>query len=155
MDSTTQTDRTPEVTTADLAQLLGGRDADAAGVNVVDVREPGEYVAGHVPGARLVPMGQLPSRVDELRADGPVYVVCASGGRSAAMTDFLVTDRLRRLLGCRRHVGLAAVRPAGRRGHTAVLTASVPLSGARDRLRWWSGRGRAGHGRRAARRGAT
>lgn len=91
MDSTTQTDRTPEVTTADLAQLLGGRDADAAGVNVVDVREPGEYVAGHVPGARLVPMGQLPSRVDELRADGPVYVVCASGGRSAAMTDFLVT----------------------------------------------------------------
>lgn len=90
-DTTTRPDRTPEVTTTDLAQLLDGRDAGTAGVAVVDVREPDEYVAGHVPGARLVPMGQLPSRIEELQTEAPVYVVCASGGRSAAMTDFLVT----------------------------------------------------------------
>ncbi len=63
--------------------------AHAEGVQVVDVREPGEYVEGHVPGARLVPMGQLPSRLGEIQKDTPVYVVCASGNRSGAMTDFL------------------------------------------------------------------
>ena len=56
---------------------------------VVDVREPGEYVAGHVPGATLIPMGQLASRLAELDKSRPVYVVCASGNRSAAMTDLL------------------------------------------------------------------
>ncbi|HET8766090.1 MAG TPA: rhodanese-like domain-containing protein, partial [Pedococcus sp.] len=40
--------------------------AHADGATVIDVREPGEYVGGHVPGAVLVPMGQLPSRVSEL-----------------------------------------------------------------------------------------
>ena len=57
---------------------------------VVDVREPGEYVGGHVPGATLVPMGQLPSRAHELPTDIPVYLICASGNRSLAMTNVLV-----------------------------------------------------------------
>ena len=61
----------------------------AEGADVIDVREPGEYVEGHVPGARLIPMGQLSSRLDELDRSGTVYVVCASGNRSGAMTDFL------------------------------------------------------------------
>lgn len=64
--------------------------AQADGALVVDVREPMEYVTGHVPGARLVPMGQLPARLGELPKDAPVYVVCASGNRSLAMTSFLV-----------------------------------------------------------------
>ena len=61
----------------------------ADGGNVIDVREPGEYVAGHVPGARLVPMGQLPSRLGELDRSRPLYVVCASGNRSGAMVSLL------------------------------------------------------------------
>ena len=61
----------------------------ADGGNVIDVREPAEYVTGHVPGARLVPMGQLPSRLGELDRSRPVYVVCASGNRSAAMVSLL------------------------------------------------------------------
>jgi rhodanese-related sulfurtransferase len=65
-------------------------EADQAAATVVDVREPGEYVAGHLPGALLVPMGQLPARLEELDRSRPVYVVCASGNRSAAMTDLLV-----------------------------------------------------------------
>jgi rhodanese-related sulfurtransferase/glyoxylase-like metal-dependent hydrolase (beta-lactamase superfamily II) len=60
-----------------------------AGATLIDVRETGEYVGGHVPGARLLPMGQLPARVHELDRDRPVYLICASGNRSAAMTDFL------------------------------------------------------------------
>ena len=64
--------------------------ARADGAPVVDVREPGEYVGGHVPGAVLVPMSRLASRVGELDASRPVYVICASGNRSRAMADLLV-----------------------------------------------------------------
>ena len=63
--------------------------AHADGAPVIDVREPGEYVSGHVPGAVLMPMGQLPSRTGELDRSRPVYVICASGNRSSAMTDYL------------------------------------------------------------------
>jgi rhodanese-related sulfurtransferase len=74
---------TPEI---DIDQLAG---AVRRGAAIVDVREPGEYVAGHVPGAVLIPMGQLPGRTAELDRGAPVYVVCASGNRSATMTGFL------------------------------------------------------------------
>jgi rhodanese-related sulfurtransferase len=63
--------------------------AHADGAEVIDVREPGEYVSGHVPGARLVPMGQLSSRLSELDRKETVYVVCASGNRSKAMASLL------------------------------------------------------------------
>ncbi|GAA1883410.1 rhodanese-like domain-containing protein [Lapillicoccus jejuensis] len=56
---------------------------------VIDVREPREYAAGHVPGARSIPMGQLASRRAELDPTRSLHVICASGNRSAAMTDFL------------------------------------------------------------------
>lgn len=61
----------------------------ADGAAVVDVREPAEYIGGHVPGARLIPMGQLPSRTQELDRRQPVYVICASGNRSSAMAAYL------------------------------------------------------------------
>ncbi len=73
--------------TATIDQLAA---AAADGATVVDVREPGEYVGGHVPGALLMPMGQLPSRAGELDRHHPVYVICASGNRSRAMSDYLV-----------------------------------------------------------------
>lgn len=76
-------DATPEIT-VDRLDLEHSDDA-----TVVDVREPNEYVAGHVPGATLIPMGQLSSRLTELDRSRPVYVVCASGNRSAAMTGLL------------------------------------------------------------------
>jgi rhodanese-related sulfurtransferase len=56
--------------------------AHAAGGFVVDCREPGEYVAGHVPDALLIPLGSLGDRAGELAADHTVYVICASGNRS-------------------------------------------------------------------------
>ena len=64
--------------------------AHADGAFVVDVREPFEYVGGHVPGAWLVPVGELPSRLRELPRDERVYVICASGNRSRVMTDELM-----------------------------------------------------------------
>lgn len=64
--------------------------AQARGGRVLDVREPGEYLAGHVPGAELVPMGQVASRLGELPRGVPLYLICATGNRSLAMTAFLI-----------------------------------------------------------------
>lgn len=64
--------------------------AHSDGAVVVDVREPGEYVGGHVPGATLVPMGQLTSRLSELPKDRPIYLICASGNRSLSSASYLI-----------------------------------------------------------------
>jgi rhodanese-related sulfurtransferase len=64
--------------------------AHADGALVIDVREPFEYVSGHVPGARLIPLGRLPQRAHELPAGEPVYVICASGNRSWTAAQFLI-----------------------------------------------------------------
>jgi molybdopterin-guanine dinucleotide biosynthesis protein A/rhodanese-related sulfurtransferase len=55
----------------------------AEGAYVLDVRQPDEYEAGHVPGAVLVPLDQLPARQSEVPKDRPLLVICAGGGRSA------------------------------------------------------------------------
>jgi len=59
-----------------------------AGVVVLDVREDDEWVAGHVPGATHLPLGELVARADEV-PDGEVLVVCRVGGRSAQATAWL------------------------------------------------------------------
>lgn len=65
--------------TCTFSQLAG---ACADGATVVDVREPDEYVRGHVPGAVLIPLGQLPHRTNEVPRSSRVFVICASGRRS-------------------------------------------------------------------------
>ncbi|MGZ4496751.1 MAG: rhodanese-like domain-containing protein [Nocardioides sp.] len=75
-------DQTPEIT---IETFAAERDRGVT----VDVRERAEYAESHVPGALLMPMGQLASRLGELDPATPVYVVCASGNRSRAMTDLL------------------------------------------------------------------
>lgn len=55
-------------------------------VLVVDVRESGEFLAGHVPGATNVPLSRLPALLAELPKGRPVYVICQSGRRSAQAT---------------------------------------------------------------------
>jgi sulfur dioxygenase len=54
-------------------------------VQIVDVREPDEFVGalGHIPGARLVPLGRLAEGIEALAKDRPVVTVCRSGTRSA------------------------------------------------------------------------
>jgi len=63
--------------------------AYADGAVVIDVRDPDEYVSGHLPGARLIPLGQLSDRVAEVPHGQRVYVVCASGKRSQIAADLL------------------------------------------------------------------
>jgi rhodanese-related sulfurtransferase len=56
---------------------------------LIDVREPNEFEAGHVLGARNIPMSQLRMRLKEIRPDLPVYLYCQSGMRSARAAQFL------------------------------------------------------------------
>jgi glyoxylase-like metal-dependent hydrolase (beta-lactamase superfamily II)/rhodanese-related sulfurtransferase len=60
-------------------------------VQIVDVREPAEFNGslGHVPGARLMPLGSLGERSAELSQELPVVTVCRSGARSAQATVLL------------------------------------------------------------------
>jgi rhodanese-related sulfurtransferase/transcriptional regulator with XRE-family HTH domain len=52
------------------------------GVDVVDVREPHEWATGHVPGARLIPLGQLRADPEGAALGAKVLFVCERGGRS-------------------------------------------------------------------------
>ena len=47
---------------------------DSADYNLVDVRQPKEYEQNHLPGARLIPLGELQNRVSELDPNKPTVV---------------------------------------------------------------------------------
>jgi rhodanese-related sulfurtransferase len=57
---------------------------------VVDVRQPEEYAAGHIAGSKLIPLGDLGRRLNELPRDREIICVCASGSRSQSATRFLI-----------------------------------------------------------------
>jgi adenylyltransferase/sulfurtransferase len=56
---------------------------------LVDVREPHEYQICNIPQARLIPLGQLPKRLNELNPADSIVVHCKSGMRSAKAQDLL------------------------------------------------------------------
>jgi rhodanese-related sulfurtransferase len=60
-------------------------------VFLLDVREPDEWRAGHAPGARHIPLGELSARSAEIPRDTAVYVICRSGARSARAVQALAS----------------------------------------------------------------
>jgi adenylyltransferase/sulfurtransferase len=56
---------------------------------LVDVREPHEYKICNIPTAKLIPLGDLPKRVNELDTSAEIVAHCKSGARSAKAVDFL------------------------------------------------------------------
>jgi rhodanese-related sulfurtransferase len=60
-----------------------------AGAWLLDVREDGEWTAGHVPDATHIPLRQLGARTGELPVDQEIYVICRSGHRSGRATEAL------------------------------------------------------------------
>jgi rhodanese-related sulfurtransferase len=60
-------------------------------VIVVDVRQPEEYREGHIAGSKLIPLGELNKRMNELPKDKEIICVCASGSRSQSATKFLIS----------------------------------------------------------------
>ncbi len=57
---------------------------------LLDVRQPAEYQSGHIAGAKLIPLGDLGERINEIDADKPTIVYCAIGGRSRVAAQMLI-----------------------------------------------------------------
>lgn len=82
----------PSISPTRLAQRLARRD-----VALVDVREPHELEIARIPGATLVPLGELAARAHELPQDQDIVLFCRSGVRSAKALAFLQTLGFRRV----------------------------------------------------------
>jgi len=76
----------PSLNALELSEKLkGGKQAV-----VLDVRQPEEYREGHIAGSKLIPLGELNRRINELPKNKEIICVCASGSRSQSATKFLV-----------------------------------------------------------------
>jgi rhodanese-related sulfurtransferase len=72
-----------EITVDELDERL------SAGARLIDVRQQYEFDEARVSGAVLVPLATVPDNVDAFRNDGPVYIICKTGARSAKACEFL------------------------------------------------------------------
>jgi rhodanese-related sulfurtransferase len=73
----------PEIDVEELARV---RDSGAV---LVDVRQPDEFENFRVPGAQLIPLADVPERIEEIPDSERVYVICATGSRSAKAVEYL------------------------------------------------------------------
>lgn len=62
---------------------------------ILDVRQPDEFRAGHIAGAKLIPLDELSARLGELPRDRDILCVCRSGSRSGAATSQLARAGLK------------------------------------------------------------
>ncbi len=77
----------PRVAEADPAEVNTA--VAANGAVLVDVREAHEWRNGHARGARHIPLADLPNQIDQLPHEAPIYLICASGNRSAKAAAYL------------------------------------------------------------------
>jgi len=68
------------ITANDVKRLFN--EGKAAAITLLDVRQPEEYQSGHIPGAVLLPLPELPGRLKELDASEQIITYCRSGRRS-------------------------------------------------------------------------
>jgi len=83
----------PTITATDLKQKFDRHDKFV----LVDVREPFEYEITHIPGSKLIPLGELPARLSELDSADDIVLQCKSGGRSAKALRILQEAGFRKL----------------------------------------------------------
>ena len=60
------------------------------GLQLVDVRSPGEFKGGHLAASKLIPLGELDGRLGELNPKLPLIVYCRSGMRSSSALGILL-----------------------------------------------------------------
>ncbi|WP_186579584.1 rhodanese-like domain-containing protein [Aquibacillus kalidii] len=75
-----------EILAKDLEEKLESGES----LNIIDVREDEEVAQGIIPGAKHIPLGHVPERLDEIDKSKHYYMVCRSGGRSGRACEFLV-----------------------------------------------------------------
>ncbi len=80
-----ESDEVKEMTAGALKRLIDAGDD----VFLLDVREPSEYEMARIEGARLIPLGELPQRINELDTADDIVVYCHSGQRSAQAVHLL------------------------------------------------------------------
>ncbi len=102
--------RSMDVPEIDVERLVG---EVAAGAPLIDVRREEEHAEARVSGAQLIPLGDLVERIEEVPEDGTVYVICATGARSARAAQHL------------RGLGIDAVNVAG--GIVRWIDAGLPV----------------------------
>jgi len=74
-----------EISVQDLKRRLDAKED----FDLIDVRENQEWEIAKIPGAKLIPMGELPNRLNELNPDREILLQCKSGGRSGRALQFL------------------------------------------------------------------
>jgi sulfur-carrier protein adenylyltransferase/sulfurtransferase len=74
-----------EITATELKQRLDKGDD----IQIIDVREPHEYEIGQIPNSKLIPLGQVLNRMNEIDPERETVVHCKMGGRSAKAIDAL------------------------------------------------------------------
>jgi adenylyltransferase/sulfurtransferase len=74
-----------EISAVELKQRLDRGDK----LRIIDVREPNEWQINRIPGAELIPLGEIPRRYAELDPQEDIVVQCKTGGRSGKAADFL------------------------------------------------------------------
>ncbi len=80
---------------------------------VLDVRDAGEFAAGHIPGSVHIPYGELHSRIGELSHDAPIAAVCSGGKRSGLAASILQREGFAEVI----HVGHGGVGVWASSGH--------------------------------------
>ena len=73
-----------EITATELKEKM-----DAGDVQLVDVRQPDEFAFAKIEGAKLIPLGEIINRMDELDDTKELVLQCKAGGRSAHAIQFL------------------------------------------------------------------
>lgn len=76
-----------QITPTDLKQRI----ASGEDLVLIDVRQPEEHAEVHIPNSILIPLGELPARLDELEQyrDREIILYCRSGNRSGQACMFL------------------------------------------------------------------
>ncbi len=84
-----------EITSKELSdKLVAGKPDDLV---LLDVREPWEYATAKIDGSVLVPMGEIPARLQELDPDAHIVTICHSGVRSMNVAVWLRNQGLEKV----------------------------------------------------------
>ena len=83
----------PEITPAEVKKKMDEHEPFV----LIDVREPHEYQICRIPGSKLIPLGEVPKRMNELNSADEIVVHCKSGMRSAKAVDLLMKSGFRKI----------------------------------------------------------
>lgn len=77
-------------TTLPTVNVIEAKQLITQGAQLIDVRENHEWESGHVPTAKHIPLGTLPTLIDEIDRSIPTILCCRAGSRSSRATTFLI-----------------------------------------------------------------